>query len=447
MNTDLSLSPRVILTLNQVSFSRSNHHKEASSSRAGSLPSQFYQLSQLSAQAYQGDIIALIGDSGVGKTSLLRLILGFECLKKGQICWQDKVIQNTEFSISPAQRGFAYVAQNSILFPHLNVIDNVCFGLNLPRKLESMSEQRAKTKSDQDSRVLHVLSDLGLTHLQEAWPYQLSGGQQKRVALARAMVLNSPLVLLDEPFNSLDMSLRESVQNSILKQLKDSKTTIIWSTHDTEAALKYADYLWILEGPNRLIEARTKQLYHFPPSRSIAERFGELDYLYLKDLIDYDFSWAQLIDHQSRMGLNSIIALRSHEWSLYPTNADEIQMNHGDLSSSFSSVGPSQLLQLKGRVINIDKEIKNQNISIELCSTLESSQRLGLRRDQTQTLSIYSDLDDSKNNCVSAKSQSNLRLDLPKSHLIRMTLASHFPISIGQTLQIYYLGALITLKS
>ena len=447
MNTDSSLSPRVILTLNQVSFSRTKHRKEASSLRVGQLRSQSYQLSQLSAQAYQGDIIALIGDSGVGKTSLLRLILGFEHLDKGQICWQDKVIQNTEYSISPAQRGFAYVAQDSILFPHLNVIDNVCFGLNSLRKLESMSEQITKNKSDQESQVQQVLSDLGLAHLQEAWPYQLSGGQKKRVALARAMVLNAPLILLDEPFNSLDLSLRESVQNSILKQLKNTETTVIWSTHDIDAALKYADYLWILEEPNRLIEARTEQLYHFPPSRSIAERFGELDYLYLKDLIDYDVSWAQLIDEQLRRGLNSIIALRSHEWSLYPTDTNETQMNNVKLSSSFSSVVPSQVLQLKGRVINIDKKIKSQDISIELCSTLESSQRSELRGDQIQKLSIHLDLGDTESNLASAKSQSDLRLDLPKSHLIRMTLASHFPISIGQTLQIYYLGVLITLES
>lgn len=447
MNADSLSLPRAILTLDQVSFSRSSHRKRQTFQRVEQGAALDYHLSQLSAQAYRGDIVALLGDSGVGKTSILRLLLGFEDLKQGQISWQGEVIQSPKHKQVSAQRGFAYVAQDALLFPHLNVIDNVCFGLKSRDEVHIHSEQKMLTPSEQIYCAKKILVDLGLDHLQEAWPKQLSGGQQKRVALARALALDAPLMLLDEPFSSLDMDLRQTLQATLFKQLKEKNTTVIWSTHDVDAALRYADYLWILEGPNQLVSGQSKQLYHSPPSRSVAERLGVFDYIPLKDLIAYNSSWAQLLEGESKKVLSSTIGLAPHGWSMYPPCTEIKQLDNQGQLSEVASSKITQPLQLTGRVVTIQRHITKLDISLELCLSNAHQHPSLLRTVQEQKVSHYKEVESLESDSISDVNKLKLRLDLPKSNLIRMTLASHLPILIGQTLKIYYLGELITLES
>ncbi|WP_292754744.1 ABC transporter ATP-binding protein, partial [Methylophaga sp. UBA4502] len=145
----------------------------------------------------EGEIACLLGPSGCGKTSVLRAIAGFEPLMQGSIVLHGKTVSVAEFSLPPEKRHIGMVFQDFALFPHLTVAKNIGFGLQkLPRK-------------QQQQRVAELLELVELTGAQNQYPHQLSGGQQQRVALARAMAPRPDILLLDEPFSSMDSDLRE----------------------------------------------------------------------------------------------------------------------------------------------------------------------------------------------------------------------------------------------
>jgi iron(III) transport system ATP-binding protein len=145
----------------------------------------------------QGSVLALLGPSGCGKTTLLRLIAGFDPLEQGRIAFDEKTIASPRIFVPPERRGIGYVPQEGTLFPHLTVEGNIRFGL--PRR------------ANRQRRIQEVLSLTGLEGLGQRFPHELSGGQQQRVALARALAPGPSLVLLDEPFNALDLDLRRSM--------------------------------------------------------------------------------------------------------------------------------------------------------------------------------------------------------------------------------------------
>ena len=440
--------PKTMLVLKNISFSRGAIHKRGLF-KLGSYRKSNDQFSELSARAEQGTIVALLGDSGIGKTSILRLILGLERLSAGEVSWKGEILQSANYTKSVAQRGFAYVAQDTLLFPHLSVIDNVCFGLNLLSQSPSalvdksmaISEKKKISTFEQKRRSQEVLVELQIDALQDKWPNQLSGGQQKRVALARALVMNADLVLLDEPFNSLDQDLKHAVQTTLFQRFKKSRTTVIWSTHDVEGALRFADYLWILDEQSKLVEGTVGQLYRSPPSLPIAERLGEFDKLNIKDIITYDQSWVRFLQDKCKLNGNLVIGLRHHEWSLQPP-CDLLACSVEDTESLQIGLNTesSKILKLNGRVLGIRDSVKWQEVTLELISSTEIDHVSDPKGDLMKKSSIHNGLGEMRLDLNSDKSRSLLRLDLPKRPRIRMTLATSFTISIGQTLQIYYLG-------
>jgi iron(III) transport system ATP-binding protein len=184
-------------------------------------------------------ITAVLGVSGSGKTTLLRLIAGFEQLDAGTIAIGGRVLDDGRRSVSPQHRGIGYVPQDGALFPHMTAIGNVGFGL--PRRERSTARD--------------LLELVGLAGLERRYPHQLSGGQQQRVALARALAIRPRIMLLDEPFSSLDAPLRAGLRRDVAKILADTATTTILVTHDQDEVRALADRTAVLDDGRILAHA------------------------------------------------------------------------------------------------------------------------------------------------------------------------------------------------
>jgi iron(III) transport system ATP-binding protein len=179
----------------------------------------------------KGEILALVGPSGCGKTTTLRMIAGFERPERGSVILAGKVVAGGSVFVPPERRGVGMVFQEHALFPHLTVLDNVGFGLS------------GKPKSARQKTSLRMLELLGLHRLANRYPHELSGGERQRVALARAMAPQPIVLLLDEPFSSLDADLRYQVREEVRVILKSMQATAIFVTHDQEEALFMGDRL------------------------------------------------------------------------------------------------------------------------------------------------------------------------------------------------------------
>jgi iron(III) transport system ATP-binding protein len=213
----------------------------------------------------QGSFVSILGPSGSGKTTLLRVIAGFERADHGSVCLRGDVVDDATHFVEPQRRRIGYVPQEGNLFPHLSVERNIGFGL--PR-----SERRGKRVSD-------LLEMVGLAGFAQRFPHQLSGGQQQRVALARGLAIDPALVLLDEPFSSLDANMRASVRHDVRRILHDAGTTAILVTHDQDEALSLADRVAIIrDGRIRQFAAPT-DLYAKPSSPELASEFGDVNFI------------------------------------------------------------------------------------------------------------------------------------------------------------------------
>lgn len=212
-----------------------------------------------------GEILCLLGPSGCGKTTTLRLIAGFDAPDAGTIQIGGRTVYGTGVNESPEKRRVGMVFQEGALFPHLTVAQNIAFGLG-----------RARNRKEQVGAALRMV---GLEGYDARYPHQLSGGQQQRVALARALAPEPDLILMDEPFSSLDRSLREQLRTEVRAILRERGATVVCVTHDQEEAMQLGDRVVVMN------EGRIEQLgspehiYHHPDSRFTAEFFGTADFL------------------------------------------------------------------------------------------------------------------------------------------------------------------------
>jgi iron(III) transport system ATP-binding protein len=206
-----------------------------------------------------GSLTAVLGPSGSGKTTLLRLIAGFERLDRGTIAIGGTVVDAGGTHLAPERRRIGYVPQEGSLFPHLTVASNVGFGL--PR-----SQRHA---------VGDLLELVGLADLPRRYPHQLSGGQQQRVALARALAVKPAVVLLDEPFASLDAHLRASVRGEVQQILRGAGATAMLVTHDQDEALSMADHVAVMRAGRIAQRGSPRELYAAPVDLELAAFLGE----------------------------------------------------------------------------------------------------------------------------------------------------------------------------
>ena len=212
----------------------------------------------------QGDIGVLIGPSGCGKTSLLRAVAGLERCAAGRVRIGQQTLSDAAAGVhlSPEQRQIGMVFQDYALFPHLSIADNVAFGI------------AALPKAERRARTLEMLELVGLAHAASRAPHQLSGGQQQRVALARALAPRPRLLLLDEPFSSLDVDLRERLAQEVREILKSSGTTALLVTHDQLEAFAVGDLIGVMNKGQLEQWDDAYSLYHRPASRFVAQFIG-----------------------------------------------------------------------------------------------------------------------------------------------------------------------------
>jgi iron(III) transport system ATP-binding protein len=210
-----------------------------------------------------GSLTAILGQSGSGKTTMLRLIAGFERLDAGALSIGGKVVDDGQHAVHPQQRGVGYVPQEGALFPHLTVRRNIAFGLE---------------RADR-GRVDGLLELVGLAGLGRRYPHQLSGGQQQRVALARALAIEPKVVLLDEPFSSLDAAMRVDLRRDVADILARTGTTTVLVTHDQDEAMAMADRIAVLRSGHVVACESPRQLYTDPPDLEAATYVGEANVL------------------------------------------------------------------------------------------------------------------------------------------------------------------------
>ncbi len=217
----------------------------------------------LSLSLHRGQIGCLLGESGCGKTTVLRTVAGFEPLTAGRVLLDGVEVSRPGWTLSPARRGVGMVFQDYALFPHLTVGQNVSFGL------------RGLDRGARGRRVDELLDLVGLAGTEARYPHELSGGQQQRVALARGLAPRPHLLLMDEPFSNLDVTLRERLSLEVREILKAAGATALFVTHNQLEAFAVADQIGVMRNGALLQWDSGYDLYHRPVDPGVARFVGE----------------------------------------------------------------------------------------------------------------------------------------------------------------------------
>lgn len=222
-------------------------------------------LKNINLQIERGKFITFLGPSGCGKTTLLRSIAGFYTVDEGEV-WIDGKLVN---DLPPYKRGTPMVFQEYALFPHMTVFDNIAYGLDIKKRPEDEVQQRVKD----------VMAQVKLTGLEERYPHEMSGGQQQRVAMARALVMNSPIILLDEPLSNLDAKLREEVRVELRAIQRELGLTVIYVTHDQLEALSMSDQIVVFNKGAIDQYGTPHEIYYKPRTQYVADFIGTTNFI------------------------------------------------------------------------------------------------------------------------------------------------------------------------
>jgi iron(III) transport system ATP-binding protein len=269
----------------------------------------------------QGEIACLLGPSGCGKTTVLRLVAGFERPSGGDVVLADTVVASANKFVAPEARGVGYVFQDFALFPHLNVAKNIAFGL------------RHMKETEVAVRVNETLALVGLSRFAARYPHELSGGQRQRVALARALAPRPKLLLMDEPFSSLDVELREKLSLEVRTLLKRLNTTALFVTHDQHEAFAIADRISVMH--HGVIEQTdlAYNLYHRPMTRFVADFVGQGVLIQGHGVAGGTITTEIGIMHPTNLNASDVVPGERYDVLLRP---DDIQ--HDDASTATAEV-------------------------------------------------------------------------------------------------------------
>lgn len=224
-------------------------------------------VNDISFELSSGEILALVGPSGCGKTTTLRIIAGLERPDSGVVRLNGRVVASDMVFVPPEKRGVGMVFQDHALFPHLTVSENIAFGL------------RGQPSAQVKQTVGEMLHLVGLLPLAKRYPHALSGGERQRVALARALAPRPVLVLMDEPFSSLDADLRMEMREHVRRILKSMQATVVFVTHDQDEALYMGDRLAVLQKGHLEQIGTPEEIFHESNTQFVAEFMGDSDFL------------------------------------------------------------------------------------------------------------------------------------------------------------------------
>lgn len=217
----------------------------------------------LNIEIKKGEIFTLLGKSGSGKSTLLRMIAGFEIPDSGEIVVDGRIVYGDGVSLEPKERELSIVFQNYALFPHLSVRENILFGLKESHKKEFES----------------VVEKVGLEYVIDSLPHEISGGQQQRTALARAIIRSPKLLLLDEPLSNIDTELRATLRQELKSIIKKFGITALFVTHDREDAFYISDRIAVMSEGRILQVDTSRNIYKYPHSKECATFLGKVNIL------------------------------------------------------------------------------------------------------------------------------------------------------------------------
>lgn len=285
----------------------------------------------ISFQLEKGELVSFLGPSGCGKTTLLNIIGGFVKNDSGSIYLEDKDITG----YPPEKREIVTVFQNYALFPHMNVVENVKYGL----------KYRGYNKEEQIKLAKEYLKIVGLEGYEKNSVGELSGGQQQRVALARALVLQPKILLLDEPFSNLDAKLKIAMREEIKELQKRLGISMIFVTHDQEEALSISDRIVVMSNGEIVQIGKPEEIYYSPKNRYVAEFIGKINFLEIGNKrpeeikMRRDDSGDAVILNREFMGATTLFVVERLEKKIYVTIPGEEALKY--------RVGDRVVLELK----------------------------------------------------------------------------------------------------
>ncbi len=299
-------------------------------------------LNQVSLSIEKGELITLLGPSGCGKSTLLRCIAGLTEAEDGKI-----IVGETDITtLAPKDRGVGMVFQSYALFPNMNVFDNVSFGLKM----------QGLRKEQYQSQVERMIRLVDLKGRETSFPHQLSGGQQQRVALARSLVVEPKILLLDEPLSALDAKIRKNLQTEIRRIQQELSITTVFVTHDQEEALTVSDRIFVMDHGNIVQTGTPEEIYSRPASEFVARFIGNYNVLSHTQL-------DQLIGDGSLSGAS--VAIRPEVITLTPMGASFTPGSE----QGWRVEGVVRNLTMKGNVVRYEVEAKNQNLQVDALNT------------------------------------------------------------------------------
>lgn len=303
-------------------------------------------IDDLSLSLREGEIAALLGPSGCGKTTLLRTVAGLIQPDSGNIRFGSQLVGLSSVVLPPHRRGIGYVPQQGALFPHLSVAKNIAFGL----------DTKAHPKEEIRAIVSQMLELISLSGFEDRNPSELSGGQQTRVALARALAVKPKMVLLDEPFSALDAQLRVDLRNDVVALLRTAGSTAILVTHDREEALVSADRVVLMHDGKISQHGTPEDVYEHPQSPAIAISTGDALILRGSRAIDGRTSYA-----------------------LKPAGSDFAASESGEIVIRPEEIHVSKIAQensVRGQLIKVDYYGHDAMLEVHL---KDSSERINIR--------------------------------------------------------------------
>ena len=315
---------------------------------------------------YENEFLTLLGPSGCGKTTTLRIIAGFEEPNKGEVIFDEVDISK----VPPYKREINTVFQKYALFPHLNVFDNIAFGLNIKKMDKQVIEKK----------VNRMLTLVGLEGFGERNVTLLSGGQQQRVAIARALVNEPKVLLLDEPLGALDAKMRKEMQGELKKIQKEVGITFIYVTHDQEEALTMSDTVVVMNNGEIQQIGTPVDIYNEPENRFVAEFIGEsniIEGIMLKDLlVQFDGFEFECVDKGFKKNEEVEVVLR-------PEDINIVKIEKAKIKGTVESV------VFKGVHYEIVVATKKRKYIIHTTDYYEVGLKVGLRFDPEDIHVMY----------------------------------------------------------